>query len=335
MDEVDFTILAATSVFTDFMDKCPPAEACRDAFDRTVKATLKMVNASGGFGQQYRPGQSSGASSSRNSLDHSRLDWGSRSDSASVASKQPHHRRHPHPPTSIDQAPTITSDMYSNSASPASLLSAFQKGAQYRLPGNGAAAVKTEPDAFSLMRNLAAPPRSNASSVDNTNPNINPVTPEATSVSMEPPMIPSPSAPMQRPTPPAVAGQLSSPMAEMVGRTPTDGFLSPSQQQQQPPPQFSPGPNNPMSYADLQGIEFLQGLNNSAGGGAGGSGGDGAGAGIDGADFSGLADTQMDLGFGLGWEGLHHDYSDGQQLDLFDGFFFGGGAGQQGGGGGA
>ena len=41
-------------------------------------------------------------------------------------------------------------------------------------------------------------------------------------------------------------------------------------------------------------------------------------------------DAQMDLGFGLGWEGLHHDFSDGQQLDLFDGFFFGGG-GQQGG----
>jgi hypothetical protein len=52
------------------------------------------------------------------------------------------------------------------------------------------------------------------------------------------------------------------------------------------------------------------------------------GTGLDAIDFSGLADTQMDLGFGLGWEGLHHDFSDGQQLDLFDGFFFGGGQGQ-------
>lgn len=44
----------------------------------------------------------------------------------------------------------------------------------------------------------------------------------------------------------------------------------------------------------------------------------------------------MDLNFGLGWEGLHHDFSDGQQLDLFDGFFFGDqrGAGGAGGGGG-
>lgn len=51
MDEVDFTILAATSVLTDLIEKCPPAEACRDAFDRTAKATVKMANSTGGFGQ--------------------------------------------------------------------------------------------------------------------------------------------------------------------------------------------------------------------------------------------------------------------------------------------
>lgn len=50
MDEVDFTILAAKSVLTDMMDKCPPAETCRDAFDRTAKATIKMASSAGGFG---------------------------------------------------------------------------------------------------------------------------------------------------------------------------------------------------------------------------------------------------------------------------------------------
>ncbi|KFA67727.1 hypothetical protein S40285_00991 [Stachybotrys chlorohalonatus IBT 40285] len=50
MDEVDFTVLAAKSVFTDMMDKCPPAETCRDAFDRTAKATIKMASSTGGFG---------------------------------------------------------------------------------------------------------------------------------------------------------------------------------------------------------------------------------------------------------------------------------------------
>ncbi|GAO18198.1 uncharacterized protein UV8b_01216 [Ustilaginoidea virens] len=50
LDEVDFTVLAAKSVFSDMIDKCPPAETCRDAFDRTAKATIKMASASGGFG---------------------------------------------------------------------------------------------------------------------------------------------------------------------------------------------------------------------------------------------------------------------------------------------
>ncbi|RDA91639.1 hypothetical protein CP533_0075 [Ophiocordyceps camponoti-saundersi (nom. inval.)] len=50
MDEVDFTVLAAKSVFTDMIDKCPPAETCRDAFDRTAKATIKMASSNGGFG---------------------------------------------------------------------------------------------------------------------------------------------------------------------------------------------------------------------------------------------------------------------------------------------
>ncbi|KAL2135974.1 hypothetical protein VTI74DRAFT_6023 [Chaetomium olivicolor] len=332
MDEVDFTVLAATSVFTDFIDKCPPAEACRDAFDRTVKATLKMVNASGGFGQQYHPGRNSAASSSRNSLDHNRVDWSTRSDSASISGKSSHRRQHHHPP-STDQASTVISEAaYSNAAS---VLSAFQNGAQYRLPG--AASVKSEPEAFSLMRNLPAPARSNASSAtDMTN---NPVTPDAT-VTLDQQMMPSPTALQQQRPAPATA-QLGSPMTEMAPRplatpaTPTSGFLSPDQQQPATQPaqqqQFSPGT---MSLSELQGMEFLQSLNaNNSNNGTNATGA--SGTGMDGIDFSGLADTQMDLGFGLGWEGLHHDFSDGQQLDLFDGFFFGGGAQGQGGGGGS
>jgi hypothetical protein len=340
MDEVDFTILAATSVFTDFMDKCPPAEACRDAFDRTVKATLKMVNASGGFGQQYHPNQqASGASSSRNSLDHTRLDWSTRSDSTASLSGQPghHSRRHPrnhhHPQPSTEQAsPTTASEAYSHNPS---LLSAFQKGAQYRLSGGPttAAAIKTEPDAaaaFSHMRNLPVPPppRSNASSADLA------TTPDAAlAVSIDQQMMRSPSGMQQ---------QMSSPVVEM------GGFLAsprPQQQQQQGGQgRFSPGMT---PFGEMQGMEFLQGLGNGNNGGGVGGGGGGpspggmgigvgvggpspGGTGLDAIDFSGLADTQMDLGFGLGWEGLHHDFSDGQQLDLFDGFFFGGGQGGQG-----
>ncbi|ODH46942.1 hypothetical protein GX48_06979 [Paracoccidioides brasiliensis] len=50
LDDVDFTILAATSVLGDLMEKCPPAEACRDAFERMSKATVQMCLSTTGFG---------------------------------------------------------------------------------------------------------------------------------------------------------------------------------------------------------------------------------------------------------------------------------------------
>ncbi|KAK0715759.1 fungal-specific transcription factor domain-containing protein [Lasiosphaeris hirsuta] len=299
MDEVDFTVLAATSVFTDLMEKCPPAEACRDAFDRTVKATIKMTNSTGGFGQTL-PGQGS----SRNSIDHrhhhshQQLDWGSRSDggvSSSLSSRRPHRASIEHgssrAPQLSDLASASASDSYANSASPTSQLGVFQKTQRFRL--------KTESDGFSHMRNLPPQPRSNASSDHNTNIN-NPGTPEAGSA-IDPSLMGSPTMAQAR-------SAMSSPAA---------GF----QPQQQPQQAYSPAA---MGYNDLQGMEFLQGLES-------------AGSGLDGAGDFAMMDTQVDLGFGFGWEGLHHDFSDGQQVDLFDGFFFGGqqiGNGGVGGGGG-
>ncbi|KAF1808708.1 hypothetical protein P152DRAFT_211739 [Eremomyces bilateralis CBS 781.70] len=50
LDDVDFTVLAATSVLGDLIEKCPPAEACRDAFDRMSKATIQMCLSTTGFG---------------------------------------------------------------------------------------------------------------------------------------------------------------------------------------------------------------------------------------------------------------------------------------------
>lgn len=50
IDDVDFTVLAATSVLTDLVDMCPPAESCRDAFVRMSKATISMVMSTTGFG---------------------------------------------------------------------------------------------------------------------------------------------------------------------------------------------------------------------------------------------------------------------------------------------
>jgi hypothetical protein len=49
-DEVDFTIYCATSVLEGLMHKCPPAEACRDAFKRMSVATVRMCVSTTGFG---------------------------------------------------------------------------------------------------------------------------------------------------------------------------------------------------------------------------------------------------------------------------------------------
>lgn len=52
--DVDYTVLAGTSVLTDLIEKCPPAEACRDAFDRMSRATINMCQATTGFGSQVK-----------------------------------------------------------------------------------------------------------------------------------------------------------------------------------------------------------------------------------------------------------------------------------------
>jgi hypothetical protein len=65
MDEVDFTILAATSVLGDLIEKCPPAEACRDAFERMSRATVQMCGTSGLGSQATGRGLSSQGPSQR------------------------------------------------------------------------------------------------------------------------------------------------------------------------------------------------------------------------------------------------------------------------------
>ena len=46
--------MAGTTVLTDLIDKCPPAEACRDAFERMSKATIAMCQSTTGFGSQVK-----------------------------------------------------------------------------------------------------------------------------------------------------------------------------------------------------------------------------------------------------------------------------------------
>lgn len=309
MDEVDFTVLAATSVFTDLSEKCPPAEACRDAIDRTARATIRMANSTGGFGQFVPPRPSSG---SRGSVDQ--RDWAQQSDAG--GSTKSHRSAHTHQrPSQQYDLPGIT-DAYANVSSGQQLPPIHTAPAGlYRTDSF----PKSEQD-FSLMRNLPGQTRSNASAPD---PSGSPDT-----SAIDPSLLPSPNA-VRTPLAGSHPGSLPSPSTNM----PAASASSPNRGSQLPPstsvaqtmanyyaaqPQQQQGVFSP-GFADLQ-MDFLQ----QASLGVGGGGMNGSG---------GLDETgNVDLGMGLGWEGLHHDFSDGQQYDLFDGFFFGG---QQGGGGGA
>jgi len=297
MDEVDFTILAATSVFTDLIEKCPPAEACRDAFDRTAKATIKMANSTGGFGQvlpraQPQPQSHKQRNSRSSGAFDDRLNWSSPSSSNRSGGR--HHR------ISADynsrQAPSqydVLSDTYSNSAASSAQLAAPNQNPskRFRLSAtNTATTATTDPSEtnFSLMRRVPPQPRSTTSSAASA------LSPDTNSAAAG--LIPSPSQQTSSPSLPTTA----------------DFYNNPLQ------------PQNPLfTNSALQGMDFLQSLpgNNSNNGN------------LD-PDFGGGQQdaAQMDFNLGLGWEGMHHDFSDGQQLDLFDGFFFGDQRGAGGGG---
>jgi hypothetical protein len=92
--------------------------------------------------------------------------------------------------------------------------------------------------------------------------------------------------------------------AQQSGTNPSPRHFD--QQQQQP--FYMQNTYNPDFMSSLPGMDFL-------------SNAMGAGAGENNDDFN--FDTNgLDLGFGMGLD-LQHDWSDGQQYDLFDGFFFG------------
>ncbi|KAJ0118065.1 hypothetical protein J7T55_014518 [Diaporthe amygdali] len=320
MDEVDFTILAATSVFTDLSEKCPPAEACRDAIDRTARATIRMANSTGGFGQVL-PRKRAG---SRGSVDH--RDWAARSDTASTKGQ-----RHPHHQGGDENSlmsasqyglPGIT-DAYAN-ASSSSHLPPIQSAIQRM---NSLPNLKAESDGFSMMRSVPGQPRSSG-----TAPEVG-GSPDTSAI--DPSLLPSPTAVR---TPPGGAG-VGSPSSNATGPAARRGnmaqlptattaaqmaaYLAHSQaphqqqhQQQQQQQQQQAGGYSParqLNFGELQGMDFLNQVTGTANGNL-----------PEGVEEP----SNGDFGFGLGWEGLHHDFSDGQQYDLFDGFFFGG---QQGG----
>lgn len=74
LDDVDFTVLAATSVLGDLATKCPPAEICKTAYTRMAQATIQMCLSSTGFGDQAaRNTPTTHSSVSRDTFQETRL----------------------------------------------------------------------------------------------------------------------------------------------------------------------------------------------------------------------------------------------------------------------
>ncbi|KAI1288949.1 fungal-specific transcription factor domain-containing protein [Xylaria venustula] len=294
MDEVDFTILAATSVFSDLIDKCPPAEACRDAFDRTAKATIKMANSNGGFGQVLnRHTRGSKGSSDR-------IDYLTAREATANRQKQNSY-------VPVDQPSSRQAAMYESSThdpyaahKPVQQVTAMQSTTQaspYRLSITN---IKSEHDGYSMAPPLPSTTLAGLPEVGNIPDNS----------AIDPILLPSHSS--QGNSPASVSSLTPKSMHQQY--TPQSNPNSNFNMLRTPPANFAPGPGA-LSLSDLQGMDFLQNLQDQSG-----------------ADAFNNPDLQMDMGFGIGWEGMHHDFSEGQQVDLFDGFFFGAQQGGNGGG---
>ncbi|KAI1825331.1 fungal-specific transcription factor domain-containing protein [Xylaria intraflava] len=287
MDEVDFTILAAKSVFTDLIDKCPPAEACRDAFDRTAKATIKMATSSGGFGQVLNK--------------HTRLPKGNsdRTDYLpAMESRTNHQKTNSH--SSVDIANSRSATVYEASSrepfaphKPVAQMAAMKSATQapsYRLSISN---IKSEQDGYSLSRPI---PGTGLTSSGMAEIGIIP-----DNSAIDPVLLPSDSPQVNSP------GSVSSMTPKSAHQQYTTQAVSNSNFNVLPTTMagFAPG-SDALNLSDLQGMDFLQHLQYNPN-----------------ADGFVNPDMQMDMGFGIGWEGMHHDFSEGQQVDLFDGFFFG------------
>ncbi|KAG9259287.1 fungal-specific transcription factor [Emericellopsis atlantica] len=274
MDEVDFTVLAAKSVFTDMIDKCPPAETCRDAFDRTARATIKMASSNGGFGAQASASMATAAA--QRPRHHHRTqstNWPSAVDPSTPTPQQSQHRGRP----SEHQQQPFHFDL-----SLSDTLSSPPMSVQ-----GGDVASKHSP---ALSQQAAAAARGYDNEYMMTSQDNHAVSP-ASSIKQEP------NNSQRQPQPPPLRRLHSHPAGN-------NAFMG---------QQF--GLQGSMDYPDTQTMDFLQSL----------------GAAPNGGDMGSVDQAQVDLGFGINWEGLPNDYGDNQQMNPFDTFFFG--AQQQGGGG--
>jgi len=281
IDSFDFTVLAATSVLGDLMEKCPPAEACRDAFERMSKATVQMCLSTPGFGfskdSTPRP-QVKREPSFTEPSPMEALTRASGKEFAPIAPK-PQMAKRPPPQFDMDLQQLFPEDL--------------------DIGPRPSSAVPLKQQRQPAFARPQAPQSYQASSFMPSN-------------------------------------QISS--SYINSHAPTNVTTSPVFNTQQALPQQSPSHSSTSSYVG-QGAQYNQNANadmmdystasslpesmdymsNSY-------------------DFTSTGDQEsplypLDLGFGPGVMGFDysHDWSDGQQLDLFEGFFFGNNGGGAGG----
>ena len=282
MDEVDFTILAATSVLGDMIEKCPPAEACRDAFNRMSKATVQMCLSTTGFASSA---QGLSTRTSRKAAEESTAtpEFYSASGNQFATSNTRGHKAMNRQPTDHQQQlsrPKTKFDMGLNDLFPVNTTMKQPQPPQLPLTPTGPPSYNSTPSTHSIKADFGPDsygiPRNQVHSP--TDYALEAASGPLDTSAIDPSLLPSP--------------QLQN-----------HGLpLNPVQQYPNVGGMFGGGAYGDIDF-NIQGMDFLQSY----------------GQGMDAAQNS----SGMDLGFGLGWEGMDHDFSEGNQLDLFDGFFFG------------
>lgn len=244
------------------MEKCPPAEACRDAFERMSKATVQMCMSTTGFGfgqDRDRP----------DALTRPALGGTERESGSSYPD------------------PTSTSYAYSIQAAPS----------RSRRP----------PPKFDMNLRDLFPEEIDAHDLPSQSVSMfnAPVFGHQQTVPQRPSKA---HVAMMQPAPEPMALNTNSQINAGLGTGGTDHspgqptqFYSPQQQQ-------TPFYHSNLYGSDFVGIPNMDFLTTAPGDDFN-------------ADMSGI-----DLGFGMGTE-FQHDWNDGAQFDLFDGFFFGNGNG--------
>ena len=274
LDDVDFTVLAATSVLGDLIDKCPPAEACRDAFDRMSKATIQMCMSTTGFGPQ-----------ALRALPQQPTSTAPKSDAVEADMQgfvQPSHFPQP-PRRPVPRFDMNLKDLFSDDETDKRSFSRVSNKVNTMRPPPPPPPqqIKSEPPSFpgdpKISPNLHTQPFA-----------FPPHSPFPTTSTHTPPPPPSPRPPPPTPPPPQKnknkTNQPYTPRAALNSAVPASASAYPD-----------------LGFDDLG---FLDSFPVPS--------------------ASGDAATQdVGIGFGMGFGDGTHDWSDGNGLDLFDGFFFG------------